>query len=221
MERPDAVGRPPKITQQEADYLLARGKYSARLAAARRTLDIAMRFSDEENAFLFPVGHIDNLMGVVSQKESELNEFERSMAADRLKTAVAKQTVAITVQAPLESSLRVTSDERSTDAALPRTTDEDVILYDMTLHSELILLTDDTDDDWQDRALCAQTDPESFYPDKGGSTREAKKVCLSCEVRDECLEYALDNDERFGIWGGLSERERRKLKRQGGKSTSA
>jgi len=67
---------------------------------------------------------------------------------------------------------------------------------------------------WQDRALCAQTDPEAFFPEKGGSTREAKQVCLSCEVRAECLEYALSNDERFGIWGGLSERERRKLKRR-------
>ena len=66
---------------------------------------------------------------------------------------------------------------------------------------------------WQERALCAQTDPESFFPEKGGSTREAKKVCLACEVRSECLEYALANDERFGIWGGLSERERRGSRR--------
>ncbi len=75
---------------------------------------------------------------------------------------------------------------------------------------------------WQDRALCAQTDPEAFFPEKGGSTREAKKVCRSCEVRAECLEYALEHDERFGIWGGLSERERRRLKRQailGGRAT--
>ncbi|GGC66277.1 hypothetical protein GCM10011410_18560 [Hoyosella rhizosphaerae] len=68
-------------------------------------------------------------------------------------------------------------------------------------------------EEWQDRALCAQTDPEAFFPEKGGSTREAKRICLGCEVRDECLEYALANDERFGIWGGLSERERRRLKR--------
>jgi WhiB family redox-sensing transcriptional regulator len=60
---------------------------------------------------------------------------------------------------------------------------------------------------WQERALCAQTDPEA-------STREAKRVCLSCDVRQECLEYALAHDERFGIWGGLSERERRRLKRR-------
>jgi WhiB family redox-sensing transcriptional regulator len=67
---------------------------------------------------------------------------------------------------------------------------------------------------WQERALCAQTDPEAFFPEKGGSTREAKKVCKVCEVRPECLEYALDNDERFGIWGGVSERDRRDLKRE-------
>ncbi len=67
---------------------------------------------------------------------------------------------------------------------------------------------------WQEQALCAQTDPEAFFPEKGGSTREAKKVCLACDVRGECLEYALANDERFGIWGGLSERERRKLKKR-------
>jgi WhiB family transcriptional regulator, redox-sensing transcriptional regulator len=67
--------------------------------------------------------------------------------------------------------------------------------------------------DWQERALCAQTDPEAFFPEKGGSTREAKRICGGCEVRAECLEYALANDERFGIWGGLSERERRRLRR--------
>lgn len=67
---------------------------------------------------------------------------------------------------------------------------------------------------WQSDSLCAQTDPEAFFPEKGGSTRDAKKICSSCEVRTQCLEYALQNDERFGIWGGLSERERRKLRKR-------
>ena len=81
-----------------------------------------------------------------------------------------------------------------------------------------VILGDDSAEvgDWQDRALCAQTDPEAFFPEKGGSTREAKRICGSCEVRSECLDYALQNDERFGIWGGLSERERRRLKRRAG-----
>lgn len=65
--------------------------------------------------------------------------------------------------------------------------------------------------EWQDDALCSQTDPEVFFPEKGGSTRDAKKVCDSCQVRSSCLEHALLNNERFGIWGGLSERERRRL----------
>ncbi len=68
--------------------------------------------------------------------------------------------------------------------------------------------------EWQARALCAQTDPEAFFPEKGGSTRDAKRICARCEVKENCLQYALDHDERFGIWGGLSERERRKIKRQ-------
>ncbi len=67
---------------------------------------------------------------------------------------------------------------------------------------------------WQTDSLCAQTDPEAFFPEKGGSTRDPKKICPSCEVRNQCLEYALQNDERFGIWGGLSERERRKLRKR-------
>lgn len=66
---------------------------------------------------------------------------------------------------------------------------------------------------WREAGLCAQTDPEVFFPDKGGSTTSARAVCQSCDVRQQCLEYALAHDERFGIWGGLSERERRRLKR--------
>jgi len=66
---------------------------------------------------------------------------------------------------------------------------------------------------WQEHSLCAYVDPDVFFPEKGGSSREAKRICAQCTVQAECLEYALANDERFGIWGGLSERERRRLKR--------
>ena len=65
--------------------------------------------------------------------------------------------------------------------------------------------------DWRDEALCAETDPEAFFPEKGGSTREAKELCIECSVQHQCLTYALAHDERFGVWGGLSERERRRL----------
>jgi WhiB family redox-sensing transcriptional regulator len=69
--------------------------------------------------------------------------------------------------------------------------------------------------EWMLEARCLDADPEAFFPEKGGSTREAKRICAACPVRDECLQYALENDERFGIWGGLSERERRRAKRVG------
>jgi WhiB family redox-sensing transcriptional regulator len=93
-------------------------------------------------------------------------------------------------------------------------------LTELTKLTSLAVVGAPVDDDgllaWQDQALCAQTDPEAFFPEKGGSTREAKRICVGCEVKQECLEYALMQDERFGIWGGLSERERRRLKRQAG-----
>lgn len=68
--------------------------------------------------------------------------------------------------------------------------------------------------EWQARGLCSQSDPDAFFPEKGGSSREAKRICGRCDVKTECLEYALGHDEGFGVWGGLSERERRKLKRR-------
>ena len=66
----------------------------------------------------------------------------------------------------------------------------------------------------QDYANCLGVDPDLFFPERGASTREAKEVCRGCVVREDCLEYALANGEKFGIWGGLSERERRRLRRQ-------
>lgn len=73
----------------------------------------------------------------------------------------------------------------------------------------LATVLDANESNWQDFAVCAQIDPELHYPDKGQSTREAKKICLSCDVSSFCLAYALENDEKFGVWGGLSEFERR------------
>jgi WhiB family redox-sensing transcriptional regulator len=62
-------------------------------------------------------------------------------------------------------------------------------------------------------ALCEQVDPDLWFPNKGGSVTAAKLVCRDCPVRSGCLEYALTHDERFGIWGGLSEKERKKLRK--------
>ena len=59
---------------------------------------------------------------------------------------------------------------------------------------------------WQLQANCMGVDPDLFFPERGASTREAKEVCRGCVVREDCLEYALANGEKFGIWGGMSER---------------
>lgn len=66
---------------------------------------------------------------------------------------------------------------------------------------------------WSDGALGTQVDPELFHPLKGGSTADAKRICKRCDVREQCLQFALENHERWGIWGGLSERQRRRLGR--------
>jgi WhiB family transcriptional regulator, redox-sensing transcriptional regulator len=70
-----------------------------------------------------------------------------------------------------------------------------------------------TDLEWLDWGMCAQTDPEAYYPEKSASPRAAQRVCAGCPVTSECLEWALANGERFGVWGGKTERERRKIAR--------
>lgn len=77
---------------------------------------------------------------------------------------------------------------------------------------------------WHDRAKCLAADPSLFFPEKGGNAyseaQMAKDVCNGddggpvCSVRAACLDWALSNNERFGVWGGLSERERRMFRRQ-------
>ncbi|GHH28593.1 hypothetical protein Srubr_39760 [Streptomyces rubradiris] len=80
----------------------------------------------------------------------------------------------------------------------------------LAMHSDTITPADDT---WRTQALCAQTGPDFFFPEPGSSVREAKRICAMCELRPACLEYALAHDERFGVWGGLSEKERLALRR--------
>jgi WhiB family redox-sensing transcriptional regulator len=68
--------------------------------------------------------------------------------------------------------------------------------------------------EWTKKALCAEVDPEIFFPEIGGTTTDVKRICKACDVKAECLEYSLRNNERFGVWGGLSEQDRRKLRRR-------
>jgi len=67
---------------------------------------------------------------------------------------------------------------------------------------------------WQDRANCRGGVADLFFPERGASTRAAKAICRECHVREECLEFAIRSNEKFGIWGGMSERERRRVRRE-------
>ena len=62
---------------------------------------------------------------------------------------------------------------------------------------------------WQDSAKCQGMDPRIFFPEKGQTADLARVICAACEVRTPCLEDALSHHERFGIWGGTTERQRR------------
>lgn len=87
--------------------------------------------------------------------------------------------------------------------------------FDATVPSNFapLLILGVAEQPWITDALCAQVDAEAFFPEKGQSTRLAKATCRRCPVSAECLDYALDHQEAFGVWGGLSERERRALLR--------
>lgn len=67
---------------------------------------------------------------------------------------------------------------------------------------------------WKDQAACRGADLALFFPEPGAKYLEAKVVCDRCPVKVECLDYALDNGELFGIWGGSTEKERRRLRRK-------
>lgn len=71
---------------------------------------------------------------------------------------------------------------------------------------------------WRQRAACRGVDPDIFYPASDEEAEAAKAICAQCPVREACLEYALANRERDGVWGGATERERRRIVRQRRKS---
>jgi WhiB family redox-sensing transcriptional regulator len=82
------------------------------------------------------------------------------------------------------------------------------------MHSKLIEALAVGELAWQDYANCRGADADLFFPERGASTRKAKAICGACEVRREGLDFAIEMGEKFGIWGGLSERERRRVRRE-------
>jgi WhiB family redox-sensing transcriptional regulator len=68
--------------------------------------------------------------------------------------------------------------------------------------------------EWMDDGLCRQVDADMFHPEVGGPTKDARRVCMACDVRVQCLDYALTTPGCLGIWGGTSEGQRRAMKRE-------
>jgi WhiB family redox-sensing transcriptional regulator len=73
-------------------------------------------------------------------------------------------------------------------------------------------ITTKGDQSWVAKANCRGLRTNLFYPERGDDSSEPKAVCVGCAVREECLTFAMDNGERHGVWGGLSERQRRRLR---------
>lgn len=70
-----------------------------------------------------------------------------------------------------------------------------------------------TSQSWTEQAACVGEDPEIFFSEQGAPSHDAKRICDRCPVAAMCLQAALDQDEEFGIWGGLGPAERRRIKR--------
>jgi WhiB family redox-sensing transcriptional regulator len=80
--------------------------------------------------------------------------------------------------------------------------------------TEFLSLAENLGPSWMARSLCADADPEAFFPEPGANPNAAKRLCAACPVRAECLEYALEHGERFGVWGGLSPEQRERVERE-------
>ena len=75
-------------------------------------------------------------------------------------------------------------------------------------------------DDWQEEGLCRGLDPEMFYPSRGVRTNTVRAICDECPVRHPCAEWGIAH-EGYGLWGGLSERQRMIIRRERGISIQA
>ena len=76
------------------------------------------------------------------------------------------------------------------------------------------LRNDDPEGDWRAKGKCVEMDPEIFFSERADNIRMAKQACKACEVKDVCLDEAFRKDEQWGVWGGLTDAERRALKRR-------
>lgn len=82
-------------------------------------------------------------------------------------------------------------------------------------------MTSSYEEAWRDDASCAQVGGDGWFPENGNVSTKITDMCHECPVREACLQYALDNHEVFGIWGGLNYKSRRKLRKQNARAEAA
>jgi WhiB family redox-sensing transcriptional regulator len=212
----------PDLSVQRLQRQFGEGDPATQITVIRDSL---MAFPDEHqsNLALYFCGYPDDALDVLADSTSPLIRSIEELDRRFTPPQPLKAEIAVVEYSEQPSAPKVVPKETRKQLAARALAEQTTARHRRMLNSEVAVAVTITpvepEDDgplaWQADALCAQTDPEAFFPEKGGSTRDAKKICVSCDVRDRCLEYALSQDERFGIWGGLSERERRKLKRRG------
>lgn len=138
---------------------------------------------------------------ILAKHGSEIDEIIRERAGEILRNAkrgsTSKSIEAKTTDMPTVKPKTLQSSEQDEDR------NELEITYAMSVDPRYIELST--------HGICTDGDPEAFFPEKGGSTREAKRMCSRCALSAMCLDLAIDYEQRFGIWGGYSERERRRL----------
>jgi WhiB family transcriptional regulator, redox-sensing transcriptional regulator len=156
--------------------------------------------------FTLAYGILEQMLGD-KPMQPELARPMGSVAA-RKEIAVPEVSEPVRMVAPPRNRPRTNHYQASSDAS-PSTTSSpsgaDGLWKDVSPRDDELV--------WQGKALCATADPDIFFPEKGASPREAKEICGRCEVTTECLRYAVENDEWFGIWGRHTARERRKYKK--------
>lgn len=230
LELVESSERPPKLTPNEAMYLLGRGPYVARLRASRRILSIATAFSkDEQTTEIIGDEYLQSLRRDSWRAQKALSRYDSKKDEPRVhevpreaeEHAIGQQAVSMTTEVVVNRSQE---DHMQQQARLRQQAHRILIArtrpdpFEIDVRgSDMTKLSKDGDridsDNWGNFAECRKDHPDSMFV-QGAEQNRAKALCSQCDVRRECLADALENQVEWGVWGGMTERERRALLRK-------
>lgn len=200
------------------DAQVARDKITQLVAAGWRYNEIARAARIDRTLIAFIMAgrqriNADTAFAICCVDPLRRLDYVKQIDPEVAKARGRKAAASLSAEAKAERSRKIWETRRANSArvaaelaAAERVVAEQAVRFEEA--AELVALVDEK---WRQDAVCAQIDPDLWFPEKGGATRQAKEMCLRCTVRQPCLEFALANEERFGIWGGKSERERRRM----------